>query len=134
MTFKSEKPIVVAIQNSFHGVTLPVEVKPDAATATAMAVLTHIPLDGERPRAPRPISVTLLQALVDSGDAVFVDGSLLEAATGRVARRRVEMEAEGIGAGIRERAAFERFLIMLKSQDLRSAAAMLEKVGVPEPV
>lgn len=134
MTFKSEKPIVVAIQNSFHGVTLPVEVEPDAATATAMAVLTHIPLDGERPRAPRPISVPLLQALVDSGDAVFVDGCLLEAAAGRVARRRVEMEAEGIEAGARERAAFERFLLMLKSQDVRSAAAMLEKVGVPEPV
>lgn len=127
-TLTETNPLVV-IHNSFYAVAGPFSIGDFGDEAS----LNHVPLGDQQPQAPRRIAMPVLNALVESGDAVFVDPRLLDAATRRVARRRAKLAATGDEASPREAAAFERFLLLLKSGKIRSAASMIGKVDVPAP-
>jgi hypothetical protein len=130
MTTAPETHPVIAIKNSFYVVDRPFRV---GALGEEVALM-QVQLGDQPPHAPRMMAVSVLHTLVESGDAVFVDAGLLRAAARRLARRRTDSDGTGGQATPGAKPAFERLLLLLKSGDVRSAAAMLDPDDALEPV
>jgi len=130
MTITSAKTPVVNIGNIFYAVRLP----DGSDECQDVAVLSRVPLGEQRAGPPHDIALPVLRELMRSGEAVLVDGGLLETAARRVARRRATMADAGHGIPPREKAAFEKVLHMMTTGILHSAATMPGTHAALEPV
>ena len=128
MTTTTETHPVVAIENRFYVVDRPFRV---GALGDEIALM-QVQLGEQPPHAPRMMAMSVLNELVASGDAVFVDAGLIRAAARRLARRREDATVGQAPAGAD--VAFERLLMLLQSGEVRSAAAMLDPDDALEPV
>jgi hypothetical protein len=122
MTATTENLPVLYTDNYFYALARPFGVGPLGDEVE----MKQIPLGNQKPQPPRRLAMTVLHALLESGDAAFVDEGLLRAAMRRLARRQAESDAAGATPKPLERAAIERFLRLLKSGDIRPAAALLD--------
>lgn len=123
MNTRRTKPPIVVIDAEFSLVTLPSGSGCDVKTV----VLNHIPLGGGPTRPPRVIDLSVLQALVDSGDAVFLYGSQPQRVVGRVTRANAMLEKRGFAARRTDHAALERACLELGKGNVDSAAAWLDR-------
>lgn len=95
MTTTTETHPVVAIENRFYVVDRPFRV---GALGDEVALM-QVQLGEQPPHAPRMMAMSVLNELVASGDAVFVDAGLIRAAARRLARRREDATVGQAPAG-----------------------------------